>query len=182
MKNHLIAMRYANALGEAITDPGRLEHVLGQLAALSELYETHDDFRHCMGNRALAKEPRARVLDELLERIGADEEVRRLARLLFSKDRQAILPGIVEEFATIVDKRLNRVTANVTSAAPLNDEQRVRLETALARLSGKDVRLECEVDQDLIGGVVARIGGQVIDGSLRNRLERLKHELIAQEI
>ncbi len=182
MKDHLIAMRYANALGEAIPDAGRLEHVLGQLATLSGLYETYDDFRHCMANRALAKEPRARVLDELLERMGADEEVRRLARLLSSKDRQAVLPAIVEEFADIVDKRLNRVTAHVTSAAPLNDEQRARLKTALTTFSGKDVRLECEIDQDLIGGVMTRIGGQVIDGSLRTRLERLKHELIAQEI
>jgi len=135
-----------------------------------------------MSNQALAKEPRARVLDDLLERMGADNEVRQLARLLFSKDRQATLPPIVEEFAAIVDDRLNRVTAHVTSAAPLTDEQRTRLATALTRFSGKDVRLQCDVDPDLIGGVVARIGGQVIDGSLRTRLEQLKYELIAQEI
>lgn len=182
MKNHLIAMRYANALAEAVPDTTRLDTVLEQLAALAGVYVTHDDFRHCMDNRALPKEPRARVLDELLERIGADDEVYRLARLLFSKDRESVLPGIVEEFAIIVDRRLNRATASVTSAAPLSDEQRARLETALTKFSGKTVRLKCEVNPDLIGGVVARIGGQVIDGSLRTRLERLKHELIAQEI
>jgi len=69
----------------------------------------------------------------------------------------------------------------VTTTVPLTDSQQARLRGALDTFSGKTVTMECAVDREILGGVVARIGGTVIDGSLRTRLERIKKALLAEE-
>ncbi|MCP4640338.1 MAG: ATP synthase F1 subunit delta [bacterium] len=181
MKNYLLAGRYARALGQAVPDDQRLERAHEQLSALAELMETHHDLHSCLGNDAINEESRALVLKAVLERLGAETEVQRLARRLLARDRTFLVAEIAGEVSKVIDERLNRTTADVTSAAPLSDAQRDLVQASLGAYSGKAVRLRCQVDADLIGGVVARVGGRVIDGSLRTRLNRLKAELISEE-
>ncbi|MEA3365166.1 MAG: ATP synthase F1 subunit delta, partial [Candidatus Hydrogenedentes bacterium] len=88
----------------------------------------------------------------------------------------------VTRFEEIVDARLNRVAVRITTVAPLSAEQEKRLKEKLSAYTGKSVRLQCHVDPEIIGGVVARIGWQVIDDSVRTRLARLKEALIAEEV
>ncbi|MBN2311771.1 MAG: ATP synthase F1 subunit delta [Candidatus Hydrogenedentes bacterium] len=182
MRDYLIAQRYAEGLSAAMADTARLERAVEQLADMARLLDTHHDLRSCIGNDAIDEHLRGRVLDDVLRRLGAEPEVLRLCGLLLSRDRVFLLGDIVELLGRILDERLNRTTAKVTSAAPLTGPQQDRVRQALAGFSGKEVRLTCAVDADLIGGVVAEIGGRVIDGSLRTQLERLKTELIAEEI
>ena len=182
MKNYLVAQRYADALGETLRDTAGLERALGNLHDLGELLRTHHDFRSCLGNEAINVELRAKVLDDVLRRLGSAEEVIRLANALLGRDRILLVHDIADLLEEIIDKRLGRTTATVTSAVPLTASQQERITEALSKYSGKAVRLECVVDPDLIGGIVAKVEGRIIDGSLRTRLERLKAELIAQEI
>jgi F-type H+-transporting ATPase subunit delta len=89
---------------------------------------------------------------------------------------------VAEVVSDRVDERMNRTAAQVTSAQPMPDDQRARVEESLAQFSGKTVRATYETDPALIGGLTAVIGGRVIDGSLRTRLARIKEALIGQEI
>ena len=93
-----------------------------------------------------------------------------------------LLSETVTRFEEIVDARLNRVAARITTVAPLTPEQEERLKGKLSEYAGKSVRLKCNVEPDIIGGVIARIGWQVIDDSVRARLARLKEALIAEEV
>ena len=88
---------------------------------------------------------------------------------------------MTELFARHADARLGRITAQVGSAVALSDAQCERISASLAKYSGKEVRIEYAVDPALMGGVTARIGGTVIDGSIRTRIERLKQSLLAEE-
>jgi F-type H+-transporting ATPase subunit delta len=181
MKNYLVAQRYADALAQALPDTADLERALSNLHEVAELLQTHHDFRSCLGNQAINVVSRAKVLDEVLRCLGAAEEVVRLMNALLVRDRVPLVHDTTDLLEEIIDERLERTTAVVTSAVALTDAHRERITKALSTYSGKAVRLECAVDPNLIGGVVARIEGRIIDGSLRTRLERLKTELIAQE-
>lgn len=182
MRDYLVAQRYASGLAAAMPDTERLERALGQITTLGDMLAEYHDFRSCIGNDTIDEEVRWKVLSDVLERMHAEKEVVRLARLLLARDRTFSLSDIAEIVSTIVDERLNRTTAVVTTAVELTDGQRQRIEEGLAQFSGKAVRLKCSVAPELVGGVHARIGGSVIDGSLRTQLQKLKNELIAEEI
>ena len=181
MKNYLIAERYAKGLSRAIEDDGTLEATGGRFRELRAVYEADHDFRSVLSNPAIELERRVSILGAIAEAVGAPKEVSRLAEVLLRRGRIAALPDVSEVFDAIVDERLNRAGARVASATELDDGQRERLGRALEGFSGKTVRMECTIDPDLLGGVVARMGSTVIDGSVRTRLERLRDTLFSEE-
>ncbi len=181
MNNYLIAERYAKALSASIPDPGQLDAALAAVSGLNELYRVERGLRNTLANPAIDVDKRAAVLAGVLRAEHPPQVVARLAEVLLRRGRIALLPEVATVFAAIVDERLNRATGLVTTTVPLTDSQQARLRGALDTFSGKTVTMECAVDREILGGVVARIGGTVIDGSLRTRLERIKKALLAEE-
>lgn len=181
MKNYLIAERYAKGLINSIPDDDQLEAAIEALRRLRDIYESSHDFRSVLANPAIDKEKRTKVLADVLDVEEFPKVVRRLADVLLRRGRISILPDVAEVFSMLADKRLNRVQATVTTAVELKNEQEARLSRALERYSGKKVRLRRQVDPDVLGGVVARIGSTVVDGSVRTRLERLRNALLSEE-
>ena len=92
-----------------------------------------------------------------------------------------LLNDIAEMFADRVLQARRIVAAEVVTAVPLGDDQRMTLRTALGRVTGADLRVTERVDPSLIGGVVARVGSMVFDGSVTRQLERLKQQLMAEK-
>ena len=182
MRDYLIAERYASGLSEAVEDLSKLEEVLQSLTDLSDVYNSEHDLRTVLGNPTREIKKRAAVLDSVLTKMESPVQVKRFAQVLLKKGRISLLSSIAEIFATIVDNRLNRVEARVTSAVPLDSDQRQKITESLQVFSGKTVRTTCEVDKNVLGGVIARIGSVVIDGSLRAKLEQLKHTLLSKEM
>lgn len=105
-------------------------------------------------------------------------ETRKFAALLVERGRLELITDIREELKRLVDEARGIVVAEVTSAVPLDARQREVVAGRLARYTGKQVHLDTAVDPDLIGGIVARIGDERIDDSIRGRLQRLKERLI----
>ena len=179
MKNYLIAERYANGLSRAIPDNAELEAATNALGQLSDLYQTNHDLRSVLANPAIALAERAKVLTGVLDAEAPPRMVGRLVHVLLRRGRISVLPDAAEVFSVLVDERLNRVHAVVTTAVPLDEKQQARLKQAMERHSGKAVRLRRLVDPEVLGGVVAQIGNVVIDDSVRSRLKRLKDALLA---
>ncbi len=121
-------------------------------------------------------------MEEVANRAVVADTVKRFMMVLLDRRRVAIYADIVEVFARNVDERLNRIAADVTTAIPMTAGQEDALCSALGRYSGKTVRINATVVPEILGGVVARVGGTVIDGSLRSRLDRIRNALIAEEI
>ena len=181
MKSYALAERYAGALDSVVEDH-ELEPVLHGLQRINDLFNEHHELHSCLANPAITIELREKVLDEVIEREGVPGPVKGLLHTLLERRRMEQLDPITKVFDELVDARKNRVTAHVTVAQPLNEDNEALLRQGLEEYSGKQVRLIYHEDPSIIGGIVAQIGGRVIDGSLRTRVQKIKDRMIAEEI
>jgi F-type H+-transporting ATPase subunit delta len=102
-----------------------------------------------------------------------------LALLVVQRQLVEIMPGIATELENFVLNYRNQAVAQVTTATQMDDAQRTTIKQALERRTSKQILLETRVDPSILGGVVARVGDQIIDGSVRNRLHILQQQLLA---
>ena len=182
MSAYLIAERYAKALSASIHDAAALDPAQEALAELAELLREHHDFRTMVTNPAIAVERRITALDDVLKRTHVPDAVAGLMRVMLRRGRITELPRVATFFHELVDSRLNRVTADVTTAISLNADDVARLQQSLSTFSGRDIRMAMHIDPAIVGGVVARIGDTVLDGSLRTRLARLKQSVVSHDM
>jgi F-type H+-transporting ATPase subunit delta len=123
----------------------------------------------------VAREEKVETLPRLFP--GLSEQVLNLLRVLASKQRMQLLPSIVSEFEHLVREARGVLEAEVTVARPVTDIDQQGILQRLRGLTGKDVQIHVSVDPAILGGVVVRIGDQVIDASVSGRLDRLRQEL-----
>lgn len=177
------ASHYARALGELVMRP---ESPVSPRAAVLEVQSfqqmmaSSHELRGVLLNPAVSISRKRAIVSKLASRSGISTLVRNFLFVTMDHRRIGILADIAVAFETKVDELLGVVRAGITSAAPLNEAQRQRLEQEFAQLTGKQVRMEYEVDETLIGGVTARVGSTVYDGSVRGRLDALRRRLIAE--
>ena len=181
MKHYLIADRYARSLSGAIEDNGQLEDVLERLRVISVLVTGNHELHSVIANPAIAVEKRVAILDAILDRGDAPALLKKLLAAMVQRGRITLLPDVTELFAQRTDTRLKRVNAKVSSAVALSEDQTKNITASLEKYSGMHVRIDSTVDAELLGGVTVRIGGTVIDGSIRGRIERLKQSLLPEE-
>lgn len=172
-----IARRYAKALLEIGVEDGNYERLGREVRALARAFKTSDELRVALSNPAFPRSDREKVLRAVLQRLGASQIVVNFTRLLLDRERMAVVPEISRALDDMIDARAGRVAAEVRSAVPLDAGQRERLTQALEQLSGKKVEMKIDTDPSLLGGVVAKLGDTVYDGSLRTQLERMKQTL-----
>lgn len=169
-----IALRYAKALFELGVEEGNARVLYKDLETLTEAYRQSDELRTIVSAPSLRVEQRKEVLRAVAQSLKLGVLVTNFAQLLVDKGRLSALEGIFTSFQRLLDEKEGIVRAQVTSAQKLAPAQLGRVKQVLARLTGKKVELETDTDPDLIGGMVARIGDKVYDGSLRNQLRRLR--------
>ncbi|HXF57125.1 MAG TPA: ATP synthase F1 subunit delta [Actinomycetota bacterium] len=167
---------YARALLAVAEAEGELADVEEELYRFGKAVEREPGLRDALTDPGLPTDRKRAVVEELLSR-KASRHTRNLVAFLIEQGRARDLPRIVEALAELAAERRRRVVAEVRSAVPLDDERRERLARALSRATGKDVEVRVLVDPSVIGGVVARVGDQVFDGSIRNRLQQARERL-----
>lgn len=172
-----VARRYAKALLQIGLDEKNLERIGREVRALADAIKRSQELAQTLSNPVFPRSDREKVLRALLERIGATRAVVNFTRLLLDRQRMASLPDIARSLDAMIDERAGRVAARVTSATPLDEQQQKRLVKTLESLSGKKVDMAVEHDPSLLGGVVAKVGDVVYDGSLRTQLERIRQDL-----
>ncbi|MCK5862269.1 MAG: F0F1 ATP synthase subunit delta [Candidatus Hydrogenedentes bacterium] len=181
MKNYLIAERYAKALCNTLADE-ELDDVGSMLAQAAEIYTQSEAFSNVLQSPAIRFDKRRDVLQQVLTTSEIDERVKRIAEILLTRGRITLLPDVAVVFDMLVNKRLNRVSASVTTAAETTPEQNDRLKQALKTWFGREVIMDREIDPGILGGVVARVGDTVIDGSVQTRIERLREHVLEYDI
>ena len=110
----------------------------------------------------------------MLERAGISDLVRRFVAVVAENRRLFALPGMIAAYSALLAERRGEVTAEVTSATPLNEAQLVAIDTALGRAVGGKVAVDTRVDPDIIGGLIVKVGSRMIDNSLKTKLQRLQ--------
>ena len=173
-----VARRYARALFDIGLDQTRYELFGDELSALAGTYEASPELRQTLENPVFKLDQRRGILEKVLPRVAPSKEVRSFALLLLERGRISALPAIARSYKELVDEKLGRLQATVTSAQPLDPATAASVQRALERRTGKKVVLTTSVDPDLIGGIVARVGDLVFDGSLKTRLEGLRTRIL----
>ena len=166
---------YARALFEAAQEAGRLDAVAGDLAAIARALDEVPELGSFLRNPQIEPAGKAEVLGEITA--GADELVRNFARLVAEKGRAGELQDIAAELEALVARAQNRLNVELTTAYELSDEEARSIVETIERASGRTVEASRNVDPSLIGGIVLQVGSFRADGSVRGRLERLRHEL-----
>jgi F-type H+-transporting ATPase subunit delta len=167
---------YARALFAVAEAEGVLEQVEDELYRFGKAVEANPDLRDVLTDPALPADRKRAVLEELLGDKANPHTVNLLA-FLVEQGRGRDLSRIVTALAELAAERRRRAVAEVRTAFPLDGGQRQRLAAALSKATGKDVELKVLVDPNVIGGVVARVGDQVFDGSVRRKLELAREQL-----
>ena len=167
---------YAEALLRIAQAEGHLEEVEDELFRFARIVEGNDDLRMALSDPTLPADRRMGVVEELVGEKAMPQSTA-MASFVVGIGRGHDLPAIVNRFVELATATRQHEVAEVRSAVPLDDTQRDRLAAALSRATGKQVEVRVIVDPSVLGGVVARIGDTVIDGSVRSRLEQLKEQI-----
>ena len=166
---------YARALFEAAQDEGRLEAVSTDLAALAGMLAAVPELRAFLRNPQIEPAGKAEVLGQIA--VGGDELVRNFVRLVAEKGRAGELAEMSAELEALVARAQNRLAVELTTSYELSDKEATSILQTIEKASGRKVEASRTVDPSLIGGIVLQIGSHRADGSVRGRLERLRHEL-----
>ncbi len=169
------ARRYAQAVFQIATENKEVDKWRSELGTIAATL-TDPELRPILEDPKIRLHDKASLTAKCLS--GLSQLALNLANLLVSKQALGIVERIAAEFNRMADAHEGIEHATVTTAVDLDDSDRQRLTSHLSTLTGKRVTLETEVDPDIIGGFVARIGDKLLDGSTRARLEALKKKLM----
>jgi F-type H+-transporting ATPase subunit delta len=165
------------AYAEAFLEVARVEKQGGaiedDLFRFARALDANDELRMALGDRTVPAERRVAIVEELMGGAALPVSVG-LVSMVVGADRAGELPGIVDRFLELSAEARQHEVAEVRAAVPLDERLRERLAKALGDATGKQVEVKVIVDPNVLGGVVARIGDTVIDGTIRRRLDQLK--------
>lgn len=169
---------YARAVFEVAKAEGSLDEVEDELFRFSRLVEREGELRMALTDATRPAAQRQRLAEELLEgKVSAPTVL--LIGFVVGSGHAGRLTEIVDEMLEMAAAEKKRVVAEVTSAIPLNDDQRVRLAGALSRATDLEVEVHVMVDPSILGGIIAKVGDRLIDGSISGRLEQMRDQVSA---
>ncbi|HUF57436.1 MAG TPA: F0F1 ATP synthase subunit delta [Thermohalobaculum sp.] len=171
------AGRYATALFGLAREEDALEQTERDLDALGQALKESDDLRTLIASPIYDREDQSRGLAAVGEKMGLSQLVRNLVGLMVARRRIYMLPKVIDNFRALLAEHRGEVTAEVTAAKALTDEQAGKLAETLKGASGREVKLDVTVDEALIGGLVVRVGSRMIDTSIRSRLAQLENAM-----
>ena len=175
------ANRYAKALFDvALEEKADLAKVDQDLAAVVAMMEASPDLAQASNRGAVTDAQRQSMMEAVSKAMSLSTPVTKVLVLLANGGKLNLIPDLAAAYRERLLAHQNIVRAEVTSAAPLTAAQTDALEASLSKVTGKKVELSVSVDPELLGGVVAKIGSTVYDGSVKMQLQRMRQELVEQ--
>jgi F-type H+-transporting ATPase subunit delta len=169
-----VAGRYATALFELAVDRGLIDEIANDLQQLQSMINESADLRRLIRSPLFTRDQQSDAMAAVMTSAGLSELVRNFVGVVAGNRRLFVLEGMIGAYRALVAQHRGEVTADVTSATPLSDTQRTAVEQALKQAIGSNVAVNTEIDPDLIGGMVVRVGSRMVDSSLRTKLQRLQ--------
>ena len=178
MSSQTVARRYASALADVVIERREEREVQQEIEVWASMIDSNPQLKEVFANPTVAYEQKRTVLEELISRTRVRETTASFLRVLLRNQRLEQLPEVSARFGQVLDERASVVAAEITTARPIPEDLKKTLHDTLASATGKTVRLTFATDETIIGGLVARIGSTVFDGSVENNLERLADGLV----
>ncbi len=172
-----LSKRYATALYELADEQGVLDDTVDQMSKLGQLIDESPDLKRLVDSRMIDAKTAAEAMDAVLAEQGFSPLIRHFVGIVTANRRLTDLPGLIQGFAAYVADKRGVITAEVATAHPLSDTQRVQLTARLATAGYGRVNLHEVVDPALLGGLTLKIGARLYDTSLKSRLQRLNYAM-----
>ena len=171
------AGRYATALFELASESKALDRTEADMEALGQALEARDDLRSLLSTPIYTREEQGRAMASVTEAMGLSALVANLVGLMATKRRLFVLGEVIDIFARLMAEHRGEVTAEVTAARALSDDQQSALVNTLKAAIGREVKLNLTVDEGIIGGLVVKVGSKMIDTSIRSKLASLQNAM-----
>lgn len=172
-----VASRYARALVDALGSQGDFGAMQKELEDFAGVWRESDELREALVNPAIPLEQKRGVLDSLIQKLGLSVMAGNFLRVLLVNYRMPLLEEVLKAFQKVADDRLGIVEVQVSYAQDLTPEEKESLREKFAELTGKRVEMKFQREEKLLGGIQARVGSKVYDGSVQGYLERLREQL-----
>jgi len=169
--------RYATALFDLAAESKTIDAVESSLGTLRAALAESDEFRRLTTSPLVAREEAMKAVAAVAETLKLDPTTAKFLGVLAENRRLAQLPAVIRAYRALAAQHRGETTAEVVSAHPLSDDQVRTLEQQLRQRVGRDVKLDLSVDPSLLGGLVVKIGSQMIDTSIKTRLNALAHAM-----
>ncbi len=175
MNNRAIARRYAGALFKIAKEEKDLERFARALEQVSGTLTQDRDFRRLIYHRLLPNREKQKIMDTFFPEFSP--LLKNFFNLVLHKRRERILPEISIQFRHLVDRENKIIPVELRSAVPLSPEVEAVIKKRLAEAIGKNVRLHSQTEPAILGGLVIRMGGRILDASLKKKLELMARHL-----
>ena len=180
MTTRASAVRYARALLDVVIQEGNPEQVEQELSAVADLYAGNAELRKALTSPAVPVAAKRGVIEALVSRAAPSPALGKLMLMLADRNRLALLPELAASYRERLMEHRLIVRADVTTAVPLLPDQVAQFEARLTAATGRRVTMTTHVDPALVGGVVARVGSTVYDGSIATQLANMRERLEEQ--
>ena len=172
-----IAKRYARAFFEIAGEENKLEQYYEELAAFSSIIEKNKDLKGFLVNPIFEQEDKKKVLGQVISRLSLSPMTVNFLKLLIDKKRIDVLPDIESCYRQQMDEVLKKLRATVKTAFPLSAEMLKHVTSGLEKMTGKQVEVTVETDENLLGGIMIGVGDTLYDGSIRSQLNNMRNLL-----
>jgi len=180
MTNRAAARRYARALFDVSLKEADPQQVGREIEAFAELMRTNAELGGVLTNPAVPAARKRAAVEALVGRLASPAVVAKLLVLLAERDRLVLVPDVAASFRERLLDHQQVVRAEVTSAVALPEAAVAKLKASLAQATGRDVLMDTKVDASILGGIVAKVGSVVFDGSVTRQLERMRARLVQE--
>ncbi|WP_089134590.1 F0F1 ATP synthase subunit delta [Sphingorhabdus sp. SMR4y] len=172
-----LAGRYATALFALAQENNSIDAVQASLNTLSEALAESDDLKELTNSPVLTRDDAGKAIAAIAKQLGLEKLTSNILGVLAANRRLDQIPAVIRAFSTLASGHRGEITAEVTSAHPLDDKQIDALKAQLKKRVGSDVSVSTAVDPSILGGLVVKIGSQMIDSSIKTRLNTLSQAM-----
>lgn len=181
MSSNKLARRYALALIKLGKESDALSSISDSLNDFSGVLTLSDSLLHkSMNNPAISIEEKRATIDSVAQKLALHPFVKNVIHILLERGRLSIFSNLVTSFDGMADEELNRVRATVTTAGAISEEEKTKLRNTLSQshsITPENLIVEFKIDESIIGGLVAKVGDRIYDGSIRSQLKEIQNVL-----
>jgi len=178
----IVAQKYARGLFAAGKEDGRFKEYGEELKRVAEFLKGQEEILEALESPIYPPDLKMEIVEEVIKGLQVEEAIAKFLRLLVEKRRIQFVGDIVEVYQALLDEELGIARVEVRVPTALDEELQQALKEALAKKVGREVVLNVVEDPEIIGGVVAKVGDLVLDGSIRAQLEKFKESIIRGEV
>ncbi len=176
-ENKLVSERYAQALLELVSDNLSKEDILKELLDITESVKGSGDLNKVMTSPVISNDEKKNVISKLFENT-TNKVILNFLKLLVDKNRFSMLESITKEYKNEINRLNNLLSINVTSAIDLTEDEKSAIKDKLSNILNKNIELEWATNPDIIAGLVFEVGDNIIDNSLRHKLQDLSRNIM----